>query len=245
VEKLRPLFRGARTVVFNGDTWEELSPPWRESSGEMLAALRRILAEEECEAVFLPGNHDPGWEGSGYMELAGGRIAITHGDALLRSGAPWKREMLRNPEAIDELWNRFPEAATDLGSRLELARAIARRMATTHPPDGRSLFARALDAAFPPQRALHMISVWLRQGGHGARFCETYLPKSEILIVGHFHCHGIRRAYGRTVINTGSFVVPGPAGWVEWDGATLSAGRVCESGDAFSMLPKRAEWKLF
>lgn len=27
MEKLRPLFRGAGTVLFNGDTWEELSPP--------------------------------------------------------------------------------------------------------------------------------------------------------------------------------------------------------------------------
>ncbi|MFM2197614.1 MAG: hypothetical protein RLZZ505_1046 [Verrucomicrobiota bacterium] len=244
VEKLRSLFRGAGTVLFNGDTWEELTPPWRERSGEMLARLRRILVEEGCEAIFLPGNHDPGWEGSGYMELAEGRIAITHGDALLRNGAPWKREMLKNPEVIDELWSLFPHAAKEIGSRLELARAIAGRMATMHPPAGRSLFARALDAAFPPQRALHMISAWLDQGSHGARFCETYLPQAEILVVGHYHCQGIRKARGRTVINTGSFVVPGPAGWVEWDGMTLSAGRVCEGGDAFMMMPETAAWKL-
>jgi len=245
VEKLRSLFRGAGTVIFNGDTWEELSPPWREHSAEMLAQLRHLLSEEGCEMIFLPGNHDPGWEGSGFMELAEGRIAITHGDALLRNGAPWKREMLKNPEVIDELWSRFPNAATEIGSRLELARAIAKRMATTHPTDGRSLFARALDAAFPPQRALNMISAWLRQGPHGAHFCETYLPQAEILIVGHFHCHGIRKAHGKTVINTGSFVVPGPAGWVEWDGAILSSGRICEAGETFSMRPKSAEWKLF
>ena len=245
VEKLRSLFRGAGTVIFNGDTWEELSPPWREHSAEMLAQLRDLLLEEGCEMIFLPGNHDPGWEGSGFMELAEGRIAITHGDALLRNGAPWKREMLKNPEVIDDLWSRFPNAATEIGSRLELARAIAKRMATTHPTDGRSLVARALDAAFPPQRALHIISAWLQQGTHGAHFCETYLPQAEILIVGHFHCQGIRKAHGKTVINTGSFVVPGPAGWVEWDGETLSSGRIYEAGETFSMRPKSAEWKLF
>jgi predicted phosphodiesterase len=117
-------------------------------------------------------------------------------------------------------------------------------MATTHPPDGRSLFARALDAAFPPQRALHMMSAWLRQGSHGARFCETYLPQAEILVVGHFHSYGIRKARGKMVINTGSFVVPGPAGWVEWDGATLSAGRVYEEKNKFSMMTKTASRKL-
>jgi predicted phosphodiesterase len=244
VEKLRSLFRGAGTVLFNGDTWEELSPPWRGKSEEMLAQLRRILAEDGCDGVFLPGNHDPGWEGSGFMELAGGKIAITHGDALLRNGAPWKREMLKSPDVIDELWSDFPDAAKEIGSRLELARAIARRMATTHPPDGRSLFARALDAAFPPQRALHMMSAWLRQGSHGARFCETYLPQAEILVVGHFHSYGIRKARGKMVINTGSFVVPGPAGWVEWDGATLSAGRVYEEKNKFSMMTKTVSRKL-
>jgi UDP-2,3-diacylglucosamine pyrophosphatase LpxH len=245
VEKLRPLFRGAGTVLFNGDTWEELSPPWRERSGEMLGQLRRMLAEEGCDVIFVPGNHDPGWEAGGFIELAEGSIVITHGDALLRNGAPWKREMLANPEAIDELWNRFPDAATDINSRLELARAIARRMATAHPPDGRSLFARALDAAFPPQRAINMISAWLRQGAHGARFCETYFPKAKLLVVGHFHCHGIRRARGRTIINTGSFVVPGPAGWVEWDGGTLSAGRIGEAGKTFVIEAETRKKPLF
>ncbi len=237
VEKLRLLFRGAGTVVFNGDTWEELSPPWRALSEEMLGQLRRVLAEEGCEAVFLPGNHDPGWEGSGFLELAEGGIVITHGDALLRDGAPWKREMLANPDVVDELWTRFPDAATDIGSRLELARAIARRLPQTHHPDGRSLPSRALDAAFPPRRALNMISAWLRQGAHGARFCETYFPKAELLVCGHFHCHGICRARGRTVVNTGSFVVPGSAGWVEWDGGMLSAGRIREAG-------KTCPWSL-
>jgi UDP-2,3-diacylglucosamine pyrophosphatase LpxH len=245
VEKLRPLFRGAGTVIFNGDTWEELSPPWRQKSEEMLGQLRGILAEEGCDAVFLPGNHDPGWEGSGFMALAEGRIVITHGDALLRDGAPWKREMLAHPDVIDELWSLYPDAATDISRRLELARAIARRLPTTHPPNGRSLLSRALDAAFPPQRAIHMLSAWLRQGAHGARFCETYFPQAALLVVGHFHCRGIRRSRGKTVINTGSFVVPGPAGWVEWDGVSLSAGRICEAGKTFAMERMSSERKLF
>lgn len=245
VEKLRPLFRGAGTVLFNGDTWEELSPPWRDKSEEMLGQLRRVLHEEGCDSVFLPGNHDPGWEGVGYLELAEGRIVITHGDALLRNGAPWKREMLANPDVVDELWSHFPAAATDISSRLELARAIARRLPTTTPPDGRSLVSRALDAAFPPKRALHMISAWLQQGVHGARFCESYFPKAKLLVVGHFHCHGIRKAHGRSVINTGSFVVPGPAGWVEWNGDSLTAGRICEAEEMFVCERNKSVSRLF
>lgn len=245
VESLRPLFRGAGTVLFNGDTWEELAEPWRERSAEMLRQMRRILAEEGCDAVFLSGNHDPGWDGPGFLELAGGRIVVTHGDALLRDGAPWKREMLAGRDIVDALWEKFPDAETDLDARIALARAIARRLPSLHHPDGRSLAARAFDAAFPPRRAIAMISAWITQGKLGARFCETYFPKAELLVIGHFHCKAIRKSGGRTVINTGSFVVPGPAGWVEWDGGTLTAGRVSESGGTFSPAPENARWELF
>ena len=88
---LRPLIAGAGTVVFNGDVWQELAEPFKERSATMLAELRDICAEENAEAVFLPGNHDPGWPGCGWVELAGGRIIVTHGDALWFDGSPWKR----------------------------------------------------------------------------------------------------------------------------------------------------------
>ncbi len=244
VQRLRPLFRGAGTVVFNGDIWEELAPPWRGRSAEMLAGMREILAEEGCEAIFLPGNHDPGWEGSGVLELAGGRIAVTHGDALLRNGAPWKREMLAHPDVVDDLWKCHPDAATDLGERLKLAREIARSLPAQRHPDDRHLIARAVDAAFPPRRAFEMISAWLRQGSLAARFCETYLPKAEFLVFGHFHCRGIRKVRGKTLINTGSFVVPGPAGWVDWDGRELSTGKIEESGHQFGLGRRRWAVKI-
>jgi UDP-2,3-diacylglucosamine pyrophosphatase LpxH len=228
VQSLRPLFRGAGTVLFNGDTWEELSTQWRGRAGEMLELLRDILDQEGCDTIFLPGNHDPGWEGDGFMELAEGRIVITHGDTLLRDGAPWKREMLAGRDLVSSLWAEIPEAETNPIARHELARRIAKRLPNLSHPDGRSLFSRALDAACPPQRALAMIRAWMTQGSLGAAFCERYFPAAEVLVTGHFHCRGVRRCRGRTVINTGSFVVPGPAGWVEWDGESLSSGPIRE-----------------
>jgi len=230
VESLRPLFNGAGTVIFNGDTWEELSTHWRARSEEMLGQLRALLAEEGCDVVFLPGNHDPGWEGAGFIELAGGRIVVTHGDALLRDGAPWKREMLAGRDVVDALWKDHPAAETDPIARHELARMIAKRLPNLSHPGGRSIFARAFDAAFPPRRAIAMLHAWMSEGKLGAAFCERYFPAAELLVVGHFHCHGVRESHGRTVINTGSFVVPGPAGWVQWDGETLTSGRIRESG---------------
>ena len=64
-ESLRPLIAGAGTVIFNGDTWQELARLFFERSAEMLKDLKRICAEEGAEPLFLPGNHDPGWPGTG------------------------------------------------------------------------------------------------------------------------------------------------------------------------------------
>ena len=92
VEQLRPLLEGYRTVVFNGDSFQELSREHRLRSGEMLGDLRRLCADLEITPVFLPGNHDPGWEGSGWIGLGGDRVVVTHGDSVMWGGSPWSRE---------------------------------------------------------------------------------------------------------------------------------------------------------
>jgi len=245
VESLRPLLQGIGTVVFNGDTWEELAKPWREKSATMLADLQRIISEEGCDAIFLRGNHDPGFDGPGHLTLAEGRIVITHGDALIRNSSPWKREILAGGDFVEQIWSEHPGAETDLDCRLEVAREIANRLSSLHHPDGRSLVARILDAAFPPRRALAILSAWIRQGKHGARFCETYFPKAEFLVIGHFHCAAIRQTAGKTVINTGAFVVPGSPRWVDWDGKSLSVGGIREKHGSCYQEKVSSHWNLF
>ncbi len=240
VETLRPLFQGAGTVVFNGDTWEEFAEPWRERSLAMLEELKRILQDEGCDTVFLRGNHDPSWEGRGWLELGDGKIVVTHGDALLRGSSPWKHEILSDPEAVEEVWKKFPNARTDVESRLAVAREIARRLPSLRYPEKQSLTARIIDAAFPPRRALAMLKAWVGQWTQGAEFCECYFPEAKILVIGHFHCSGLRTIRGKTIINLGSFVVPGSAGWAEWNGESLVFGDVHESQHGCSMVP--AKW---
>lgn len=241
---LRPLVAGAGTVIFNGDTWQELAQPFRERAAAMLAELRCLCAEEGAEPVFLPGNHDPGWTGMGWAELAGGRIVITHGDALLYASSPWKREILAQPQRVRELWAREPAAAHDVSARLAVAQAIARVLGSVEYPRGRRWIQRAWDAAMPPQRALWMLHSWLTQGQAGAEFCRRYFPRAEVLLIGHFHFRGCWRSDGRLVINTGSFMSPGRADWVEWDGSMLRRGMVKESADACRMGRLLDEWRL-
>lgn len=230
VEALRPLVRGAGTVVFNGDTWQELARPFRERSERMLGELRVLCAEEGAETVFLPGNHDPGWPGNGWLELAEGRVVVTHGDALLWDSSPWKREILASAPAVERLWRGHPAAERDPAARIEVARAVARDLCSVEYPVGRKFHQRAWDAAMPPARALKMIESWLGQGDAGAEFCRRYFPRAEVLVIGHFHYAGCWNRGGRVVIDTGSFMSPGRAHWVEWSGRILSHGRIDESG---------------
>lgn len=244
VETLRPLIAGAGTMVFNGDTWQELIAPWHQHSAAMLEELKALCAEEGAETVFLSGNHDPGWPGPGWLELAGGRIIVTHGDALLYEGSPWKREILRASEHITALWNQYPAAHHDVQERLRLARAIARELCATERTRGRHWIQRAWDAAVPPKRALKMLRAWFTQGTEGARFCDCYFPRAEALVIGHFHWSGCWVKQHRRIINTGSFVNPGRAHWVEWNDGWLSRGPVHESPDLFRLGRPLGRWRF-
>ena len=124
-EQLRPLLEGAGTVVFNGDTFQELSKDFRPRSEVLLEGLRKLCSELGAEPVFLPGNHDPGWEGQGWLELAEGKVIITHGDAVMWGGSPWSREAFAGGEKIGELWAANPRAEFDPGERLGMAKDMA------------------------------------------------------------------------------------------------------------------------
>lgn len=232
VESLRPLLAGAGTVIFNGDTWQELSRGLNEGSAEMLEELRELCREEGCDPVFLPGNHDPGWPGDGYLELAGGKIVVTHGDTLVRSGAPWKREILLNPGKVEELWAKHPDANADPRVRHLLAREISQALPVLKHSHGRSFIQRAWDAIHPPQRALEMMKAWWSQPQTGQAFRDQYFPNAEFLVIGHFHWAGTWQSGNLRVINTGSFLNPGRAYWVEIDQSQLSYGKVNESASS-------------
>lgn len=244
VESLRPLIAGMGTVIFNGDTWQELARPFRERSEAMLRDLRALCAEEGAEAVFLPGNHDPGWEGPGWVELAGGRVVVTHGDALLWDSSPWKREILRSGRHVAELWDAHPAAEHDPHERIAVAREVARDLCSVEYPVGRRFLQRAWDAAMPPTRALKMIESWIYQGDAGAEFCRRYFPRAEMLVIGHFHHAGMWRRGGRTVVDTGSFMNPGRAYWMEWRDGWLRHGLIAEGRTECRPGKQLAVWRF-
>jgi predicted phosphodiesterase len=234
---------GAGTVVFNGDTWQEVMPEFRGGAAEMLDELRALCGELGVAPVFLPGNHDPGWAGAGWVELAGGRVVVTHGDTLCAAGSPWTHEVIRRGAEVRELWRRHPMAATDVAERFRLAHLIAREFYSRERPGGRSLLDRVRSAVCPPRRAWEILRAWFGQPDNGAKFCERYFPKAEVLVIGHFHRPGAWRRRGRLIVNTGAYVNPSAAWWAEWGDGRLRWGRVMEQADSFLLGGVRGEWR--
>jgi len=243
VESLRPLIAGAGTVIFNGDTWQELAREFFERSAAMLRELKALCAEEGAEPIFLSGNHDPGWPGPGWVELAEGRILITHGDALFAEGSPWSREALTRQPQVSELWARHRAAAEDPVERIVLARKLAVALRAAEYPKGKRLWQRALDAVNPPRRAYEILRVWFRQADAAAEFAERYFPNAQIVVKGHFHRSGIWRRRGKLIVNLGAFMNPCPACWAEYDGQQFRCGRVGE-GTEYRLGQVSGVWRL-
>ena len=244
VSALKPLLDGVDHVIWNGDTWQELTPPFRQRSAHMLAELDALCGSLGVKQSHLPGNHDPGWPGSGWMELDDGNIIISHGDALFDEGSPWKREILLNQKLVRDLWSAHPDARHSAEVRHQLAREIALKLPSQEHPEGRSLLQRAWDAALPPRRAIKIIESWHFQSDAGNAFCDAFFPNAQVLVVGHFHQHGAWRRGQRLILNTGSFMNPAKPCWVEWHQGWLSFGEITESPHACHKGKKLGVWRL-
>jgi predicted phosphodiesterase len=243
-EQLRSVLEGSGTVVFNGDTFQELAREFRPRSKVLLKDLQSLCAELGAEVLLLPGNHDPGLEGQGWLELADGRVVITHGDAVMWGGSPWSRESLTRREKVRELWAQNEQADFDPMERLSLAKKISMVLRPPAPPKGRSFLRRVMDAINPPRRALEILRVWISQADRAAMFAERYFPKSEVLILGHFHWRGVWKKRGRLIMNTGAFVSPHRSMWVSYEGGLLKAGKVEGDNGAFSRGEVLSVWRV-
>jgi hypothetical protein len=89
-----------------------------------------------------------------------------------------------------------------------------------------------------------MLQTWWNQGQLAADFCDRYFPSAEVLVIGHFHWHGCWLRSGRRIINTGSFVNPGQAHWVDWHDGWLRRGVIDESPEACRVGKVLDVWRL-
>ena len=242
VAALRPLIEGAGTLLLNGDTWQELAREFRADGERLWIELQHMCTQMGIDVMALPGNHDPGNGDCGYVELAGGKIVITHGDCVFAEGAPWSRMAIAKHKEWMALWAQ--RATETIDERLALGRELARMLVA--PSHGRSqnLFLRAWDALMPPGRALRMVLSWATMVAETRNFFQRYFPVAEVMICGHFHRAGIWDEKQGLVINTGSFMPPGAAYWCEWASGNLRVGKIEHEGNMWQRGEVMGIWSI-
>ena len=203
---LRPLIAGAGTVVFNGDTWQELSHEGRLRGAVMLKELDQMCQEMEVETIYLPGNHDPSIGSRHALEIHNGRVVIFHGDTVYPEVSPWSQHFIAKRDEVMSLIEQQDPMNMTFDARADLAQQVVRLMT---PQKGRrkSVFRYLIDTLWPPSRLWTLLTLPLYYREATARFTQQYFPKAEVVITGHFHLRSIAKRDGKCFINTGAHMV--------------------------------------
>jgi len=206
VEMLRPLIEGAGTVVFNGDTWQELSHEGRQRGAVLLKELDQMCQEMEVETIYLPGNHDPSIGSRHALELSNGKVVIFHGDTVYPEVSPWSQHFIAMRGEVMSLIERHDLMNMTFDERAHLAQQVVRLM-TPHKGRRKSVFRYLTDTLWPPSRLWTLLTLPLHYQGATARFSHQYFPNAEVIITGHFHLRSIVKRDGKCFINTGAHML--------------------------------------
>jgi UDP-2,3-diacylglucosamine pyrophosphatase LpxH len=215
---LTPLFAGASSLVLNGDTIDTRPSRTPAVTAALRAETLEFFARSAPPTTFLTGNHDPDISTRHTLDLAGGRIFVTHGDIIFDDLVPWGQDapVIRERIAL-ELAKLGPVAREQLDPRLEVYRRVAGSIPQRHQSERNGLkYAVGLlsDTVWPPLRILRVLNAWRRAPGLAATLSRQYRPRAEFAIIGHIHRPGFwRMPNGITVINTGAFGPP-LGGWM-------------------------------
>lgn len=239
VEELRPLIAGAKTVIFNGDTCEQITEAWLPDAEEKLRQLRALCHEEGAHAVFLAGNHDPRITDQGWLDLWDGQVLVMHGHAIYPRVAPWSHEYLRRKKEIKALLSqrRVENPLPDLAYQWETVRMVTDMLI----PDGERKMGRKgrkyiLSAVWPPERCFNILRVWLTMGATADRFVTRFRPEARVLIYGHFHRSGVWwMPGGRMQCNLGAFMRGARPLVVELANGMLQVKRVLPKGSSYQL----------
>ncbi|MCB1234779.1 MAG: metallophosphoesterase family protein [Verrucomicrobiae bacterium] len=239
VEALRPLLEDVPMLVLNGDTSEQRHSQLVERGREQLDAFRALAERTGTRLVFLRGNHDPEASTLDRLDLAEGRVFLTHGDALFRHLSPWSPKIWRVIPDMERLRAEYGEDR--LLDDLDLALECAHRCRAISPgyenefKTGPLKHARTLARiAWPPRRPVNILKTWLSVPRLAHAFAARFRPGARLFLFGHTHFPGVWREGGRLVVNTGGFLSMLPARCVDLDGEVAIVRAVRETGGRFA-----------
>ncbi len=248
VEQLRPLFEGAGTVVFNGDTVEQ-GPGFggRREPGDA-AVFADVCRAAGARPVFVSGNHDPAISELGSLEVAGGKVLVTHGDVLFPEISVWGRTRHEIREACERMYlpNHQP-VEEGLDEVIARVREACINMLDDRGIDGLAWcgFRRfVLRQGWPPGRARRIFRCWAETGLRGGRLAERHHTAPAFIVMGHTHFPGVWHRKSCTVINTGSYFPFMGRRLVEIHNDELTVRRVFRRKDAFHPGKVLGRWSV-
>jgi predicted phosphodiesterase len=211
--QLRPLLEGVDELVLNGDSMDTRSSPWPEHTRACRAELREFFRAHVPATTYITGNHDPDFSPHHLVDLAGGTVAVTHGDIVFDNMVPWGQDAAEIAHGISAALAALPAGERHL---LENRFAIWRRVALSIPQRHQSepnrwkyAFHFALDTVWPPGRIFRILHAWRTYSPRAAEFAHAHRPAAKFILIGHTHRPGVwRHPRGTVVVNTGSFCPP-------------------------------------
>jgi predicted phosphodiesterase len=233
--ELRDLIAQAEpdTVVFNGDTVEMRHEPDMLRGERVARQARELCRDLGAEAVLVTGNHDPAISTNHWMELAGGRVLVTHGDILFPTIVPWSREASTAWEMhlrkLGEIAGNRPFESLSLPERFHAMRQACLDYESVKASGQASALGKLrmiLNECLPPTRPLFILKVWMQTPRLAREFAGENFPRARIVVLGHTHRAGIWEKHGRAVINTGSYTPLSGRQAVIIKGQTLSLHQV-------------------
>jgi UDP-2,3-diacylglucosamine pyrophosphatase LpxH len=227
---LDPVLDMADELWLNGDTVETRHPRYRDRGERLWSELQRTCERRGLPIRRLTGNHDHDEGLPTHLELAAGRILVTHGHAFLPSIAPWSvwaREAERRHQAC--LASLPPSERGTLRAAMQAA-ASASEAAWSDPSRERRLHAAAMLTR--PWAIAAVLRTWMRWPALAHAFTHRHRPEARLLVSGHAHRRGVHRRNGLVIMDTGSFNPPARAAAVRvrdheacWIPLTLRRGR--------------------
>lgn len=238
--QLLPIIREGESVVFNGDTVESLWQNHRRQAASNLSELSNLCSEENTNAVFITGNHDPRIPGCDHLELAGGKVLVTHGDVLFHDIAPWCPKDARIVGKVHRrILSKLKKTERfNLEKRLRtIKRAV--KVLENHclplNPGPLQRLSLLYNVAWPPSNLWRILKTWRETPARAAALARYFRPAAKFVLIGHTHRAGVWRVGRRVIVNTGSFLPFSKRYAVILEGSLMELRRIVRVGDRFEL----------
>jgi predicted phosphodiesterase len=249
LNQLRPLLDGPDKIILNGDTLDTRHGPYPERTARARAEVTEFFGAYAPAVTHLTGNHDPDISAHHSLDLADGRVFITHGDIIFENVVPWGQDAAFFTYRITSALAALPPADRPLlAARLALYRATCLALPQRHqaePNPFKYFINLAADTVWPPLRTFRIFRAWNETPARAAAVAATHRPAARFMLIGHTHRPGIwQTPSGLTVINTGSLTRPFGAYAVDLTPGLLTVRRIELRNNSFHPGATVAEFAL-